>query len=114
MYATPTVPEGSVGGDWPLGVVITRGVVTAASVRVSLPILPVESVAVIVAGKDPGWVGVPTMNPDVPSIFKPGGSPEAVQAYGAVPPVAKNDIVLFPLGGSTYVEPTINWKLDGA
>jgi hypothetical protein len=79
LYAVPTIPGGSVGGDWLLTVVINRGVVTTESVRVSLPVRPVESVAVIVAGKEPGWVGVPTMNPDVPSILKPGGSPEAVQ-----------------------------------
>lgn len=73
LYATPTVPAGRVVGAMSSGVTVTT------KLKLPLPDLPCESVAVIVAGKGPAWVGVPTIKPVAASIRNPGGSPEAAQ-----------------------------------
>jgi len=94
--------------------VISRGVLTAMRLSVALPVRPVESVAVIVAGKVPGCVGVPTTTPVDWSKLRPVGRPLAIQEYGGVPPETRNVMELLPFGGWTYAVPTMNWKLLGA
>ena len=54
----------------------------------SAPVSPVESLAVIEAGKVPAVEGVPTTVPVAESIDKPGGSSVPLHVNGGVPPEA--------------------------
>jgi hypothetical protein len=98
VYATPTVPGGSVDGD---SVIMGAAMV---SVYARLPVygapVPVlESVAVTVTLNVPPAVGLPDSTPALVSV-RPAGRPVAVNVYGEVPPLAATAV-------EVYAAPTV-------
>src|SRR5262245_15002186 len=95
------------------------GAALTVHVQEVLPILTgtAESVAVTVTLNVPAVVGVPEMVPVDALIDNPAGRPVAVNAYGAVPPVAAwlTGVIALPavlvwLPGLPTIIPPVDWQ----